>query len=224
MSTFSKVGADWVMVGLVVGTLGIALCGLAGRLKEMHLPTEGGKKDFSLMKGLLLSLVAGVLAAVYGFALEAGEPIADVASLHGAGVWRGNITYVFANTGAFTTTAIYCLYLHAKHRTLGELIELPSGPEKAWLPLNFAMAALTGLLWYGQFFFYNLAHVRMGELKFTSWAIHMTMLVLFSNLIGIVFREWRGCRRSTKAILNVAMAVLTLAILAVAYGNYLGSQ
>lgn len=224
MSTFSKVGADWVMVGLAVGTLGIALCGLAGRLKEMHLPAEGGKKEFSLMKGLLLSLLAGVLAAVYGFALEAGEPIADVASLHGAGVWRGNITYVFANTGAFTTTAIYCLYLHVKHRTLGELIELPAGPEKAWLPLNFAMAALTGLLWYGQFFFYNLGHVRMGEFKFTSWAIHMTMLVLFSNLIGIVFREWRGCRRSTKAIINVAMAVLTLAILAVAYGNYLGGQ
>ncbi len=40
------------------------------------------------MKGLLRSLLAGVLSAVYGFALEAGEPIADVASAYGAGVWR----------------------------------------------------------------------------------------------------------------------------------------
>jgi len=224
LTTFSKSGSGWVLAGLVVGTLGIALCGAAGWLKEKHLPTADGKNEFSLMKGLLLSLLAGVLSAVYGFALEAGEPIADVATQYGAGVWRGNVTYLFANTGAFVTTAIYCLYLHARHRTLGELIELPAGPEKAWLPLNFAMAALTGLLWYGQFFFYNLGHVRMGTFKFTSWAIHMITLVLFSNLTGIVFREWKGCRSSTKATITFALAVLTLAILAMTYGNYLGGR
>ena len=53
---------------------------------------------------------------------------------------------------------------------------------------------LTGTLWYGQFFFYNLGHVRMSNCEFTSWAIHMIMLVLFSNLVGVVFREWKGCR------------------------------
>ena len=106
-----------------------------------------------------------MLSAVYGFALEAGEPIADVATAHGAGMWRGNVVYIFSNTGAFLTTAIYCLYLHARHRTLGELVELPAGPEKASLPVNWAMAIVTGLFWYGQFFFYNLGHVRMGDLQ-----------------------------------------------------------
>ena len=52
---------------------------------------------------------------------------------------------------------------------------------------------LTGTLWYGQFFFYNLGHVRMSN-DDTSWAIHMIMLVLFSNLVAIAFREWKGCR------------------------------
>ncbi len=116
------------------------------------------------------------------------------------------------------------MYLHVKHRTLGELIELPAGQEKASLPLNFGMAALTGLLWYGQFFFYNLGHVRMGEYKFTSWAIHMIMLVLFSNLVAILFREWKECRRSTKATIGFALSVLVLAILALTYGNFLGGQ
>ena len=114
--------------------------------------------------------------------------------------------------------------MHIRHRTLGELIELPAGPEKASLPVNFAMAALTGLLWYGQFFFYNLAHVRMGEYKFSSWAIHMIMLVLFSNIIAILLREWTGCRRSTQAAIGVALAVLLLAILSLGYGNFLGGS
>lgn len=112
---------------------------------------------------------------------------------------------VSMNTGAFLTTAIYCLFLHSRHKTLGELIELPVGQEKARLPVNFAMAAITGRFWYGQFFFYNLGHVRMGEYKFTSWAIHMIMLVLFSNVVGVALREWHQCRRATRTTISLAI-------------------
>ena len=174
------------------------------------------------MKGLLLSLLAGVLSAVYGFALEAGQPIADTAVKYGAGIWQGNVIYIFSNTGAFLTTAIYCLYLHFKHKTLGELVELPAGPEEAKLPVNFVMAFLTGLFWYSQFFFYNLGHVRMGEYRFTSWAIHMIMLVLFSNVVGIALREWKACRQGTRWTLRFAMTVLVGAVLLLTYGNYIG--
>jgi L-rhamnose-H+ transport protein len=224
-ATLNKPGASWVIGGIVVGTVGIALTGWAGRLKEIDLASQETKGEFSLTKGLLLSLLAGVLSAVYGFALAAGDPIADVASAHGAGVWRGNVVYIFSNTGAFFTTAIYCLYLHFKHKTLGELVELPAGTEKASLPVNFAMATVTGLFWYGQFFFYNLGHVHLGtKFAFTSWAIHMIMLVLFSNLVGIALREWRRCRKLTDVTVVVALLVLTGAVLLLTYGNYLGEQ
>ncbi len=222
LSTLSKPGAEWIVVGIVAGTLGIAGAGWAGRLKERDLSAQQIRGQFSLMKGLLLSLLAGVLSAVYGFALEAGEPIADVASLHGAGVWRGNVVYIFSNTGAFLTTSIYCLFLHARHKTLGELVELPAGQPEASLPVNWAMALVTGLFWYGQFFFYNLGHVRMGHYKFTSWAIHMIMLVLISNLVGILLREWRQCRRLTQRTIGIALVVLIGAVLLLTYGNYIG--
>ncbi|MCL5096013.1 MAG: rhamnose:proton symporter [Candidatus Omnitrophica bacterium] len=222
VATLSKPGASWIIAGILVGTVGIAGTGLAGRLKELDLRTQEGKGDFSLAKGLLLSLLAGVLSAVYGFALEAGEPIADVASAHGAGLFRGNVVYIFSNSGAFLTTAIFCLYLHVREKSFGELLELPPGDGEARLPVNFAMAAVTGLFWYGQFFFYNLGHVRMGAYKFTSWAIHMIMLVLFSSVVGIALREWRQCRRLTRTTISLAMAVLVAAVLLLTYGNYMG--
>jgi len=221
--TLHKTGASWVVAGVVVGTMGIAAAGWAGRMKENDLTAQGSRGEFSLTKGLLISLLAGVLSAVYGFALDAGAPIADVAEAHGAGVYKGNVVYIFSNTGAFVTTVIYCLYLHARHKTLGELVELPAGTEKSRLPVNFAMAALTGLLWYGQFFFYNLGHVRLGkEYDFSSWAIHMIMLVLFSNLMGVMLREWKQCRRLTHATVGLALVVLVAAVLLLTYGNYLG--
>ena len=222
VETLSKPGAEWIIAGIIAGTLGIAGAGWAGRMKERDLSTQQLSGQFSLMKGLLLSLLAGVLSAVYGFALEAGEPIADIASAHGAGVWRGNVVYIFSNTGAFVTTSIYCLWLHARHRTFGELIALPAGAEKSSLSLNWAMAIVTGFFWYGQFFFYNLGHVRMGSYKFTSWAIHMIMLVLISNLVGILLREWRQCRRFTHRMIGLALAVLIVAVLLLTYGNYIG--
>ena len=221
-ATLGKPGATWIISGIVIGMIGIAFTGAAGRMKERDLSASASLAGFSLVKGLLLSLLAGVLSAVYGFALEAGDPIADVASAHGAGVFRGNVVYIFANTGAFITTGIYCLWLHRKNKTLGEIVELPAGAERASLPLNWAMAVLTGCLWYGQFFFYNLGHVRMGNYKFTSWAIHMIMLILFSVVVGVVLHEWRGSRNRTKLAVGFAFVVLVSAVLALTYGNHLG--
>ncbi|HET7623752.1 MAG TPA: L-rhamnose/proton symporter RhaT [Verrucomicrobiae bacterium] len=219
----SKPGAGWIIAGIVIGILGIACTGWGGRMKENDLTAQNQKGGFSLSKGLALSLLAGVLSAVYGFALDAGEPIANVATAHGAGVWRGNVVYIFANTGAFVTTSIYCLFLHARHKTLGELVQLPAGQEEGRLPINFLMATITGVFWYGQFFFYNLGHVRMGEkFAFTSWAIHMIMLVLFSNLMGVALREWSQCRRLTHRTITIALFILVAAVLALTYGNYLG--
>jgi len=218
-----KPGADWVLAGIVVGVLGIAGAGWAGWLKEKDLTAQKNRGEFSLAKGLLLSLLAGVLSAVYGFALEAGTPIANVAQAHGAGIFRGNVVYIFSNTGAFLTTAIYCLWLHARHKTLGEMVELPAGSEKNTLPVNFMMAAVTGLFWYGQFFFYNLGHVKLGEkFAFSSWAIHMIMLVLFSTLLGVVLREWRQCRRLTHTTVGLALLILVAAVLLLTYGNHVG--
>jgi L-rhamnose-H+ transport protein len=221
-TTLSKPGASWVIGGMVIGMVGIAFTGAAGRMKEKDLSAATNLGGFSLMKGLLLSLLAGILSAIYGVALAKGEPIADIAQAHGADVYRGNVVYIFSNTGAFVSTLIYCLWLHWKHRTLGEIVELPVGTEKASLPVNWAMAVLTGCLWYGQFFFYNLGHVRMGNFQFTSWAIHMIMLILFSIVVGVVLREWRGSRLQTKTAVGIAFSVLLGAVLIMTYGNHLG--
>ena len=72
-----------MLAGIVIGAAGILASGLAGRFKELD--RGGNGSEFNLAKGLPLCLLAGVLSAVYGFALAAGQPIADVAAAHGAG-------------------------------------------------------------------------------------------------------------------------------------------
>ena len=85
----SRTGSGWVLAGVAAGALGIAVCGVAGYFKERDLDEgQGTQLGFSLAKGLLLSLLAGVLSAVYGFALDAAVPIVEVAEQHGAGIGK----------------------------------------------------------------------------------------------------------------------------------------
>jgi L-rhamnose-H+ transport protein len=223
----SRAGSEWIMAGVAAGAAGIAMCGVAGRLKERDLGNAAGGKrgEFSLWKGLALSLVAGALSAVYGFALEVAAPVADLAERHGAGIWKGNVAYLFANTGAFVTALLYSLYLARKNNSLRELTRLPGGAGENRLKWNYTFALLTGTLWYGQFFFYNLGHVRLGaQYAFSSWAIHMILLVLFSNLVAVLFKEWRDCRVPTLAFVASGLAVLCAAVFLITYGNYLGEK
>ncbi|MBK8858000.1 MAG: rhamnose:proton symporter [Opitutaceae bacterium] len=220
----AKPGGGIVVAGVAIGAAGILLVGLAGRMKEKNLAATGpGVGEFHFAKGLALCLLAGVLSAVYGFSLQAGQPIADVAAAHGAGEFQGNVIYIFSNTGAFLTTAVYCIFLHSRNGTAGEVFRAEPGAPASRLRLNWAMAVLTGCLWYGQFFFYGLGHTRMGSFAFSSWALHMTMLVLVSATVGVVLREWRGCQPATKLMLTAALVVLLGAVSTLTWGNYLGS-
>jgi L-rhamnose-H+ transport protein len=226
LEILGKTGSQWLVAGVLVGILGIALCGIAGHSKETDLRQKhvnaGG---FSMLKGLLLSLVAGVLSAVYGIALATAGPIVEIAEKHGAGYWKGNVAYLFANTGAFLTVLVMTLALAVRNRSLGELVGTSTKaeqPSRGRLLGNYLLATMTGTLWYGQFFFYNLGHVRLGA-DCISWAVHMIMLVLFSNLLGVVFLEWKGCRLRTHLAIGTAIAVLVTAVLLLSYGNSLQS-
>jgi len=233
---WAKTGSVWVVAGIAVGVVGVVYCGISGRWKERDQAGPGGDAGASrALVGLVLCVVAGLLSAVYGIALTEGEPIAELARWHAmhltvmgidAETFSNNAIYPFANAGAFLTTASYCLFLHFRHRTLAEVVVLPEGAERASLPVNWAMAVLTGCLWYGQFFFYGFGHfyiMKVAGFEQTCWAVHMILLILLGTLIGVVFKEWSGVLPRTRNALVLAIVLLITGKLMLDYGNYLGS-
>ncbi|MCX6884322.1 MAG: hypothetical protein NTX27_04695 [Verrucomicrobia bacterium] len=52
----------------------------------------------------------------------------------------------------------------------------------------------------------------------------MILLILVGTLIGVVFKEWKGCGRGTYAALGTAIALLIAGKLLLDYGNYLGTR
>lgn len=47
------------------------------------------------------------------------------------------------------------------------------------------------------------------------------MLVLISSLLGLAFREWKGCKRRIWVVLGGSLAALVGAVLMLAFGSRL---
>lgn len=220
VATLASSAGGFVVGGVLLGGAAMLVAGLAGFRKERELAGGAGAAGFNPRVGLPIVLLAGVLSAVFNFSLQAAQPVADVAARFGAGHFEDNVIYLFSNPGAFTTTLFYAGWLATRAKSWGEYARTSDG---AGLGRNYALAFLTGLLWYLQFFFYGLGHVRMGTFMFSSWAIHMIILILLSCGFGVAIGEWKACRTSTKFYVAAAIALLLGAVGLITYGNYLAN-
>jgi L-rhamnose-H+ transport protein len=89
---------------------------------------------------------------------------------------------------------------------------------------NYLFAAMAGVIWYFQFFFYSMGQTKMGKYDFSSWTLHMASIIIFATLWGLVLHEWRGTSRTTKLLVTLGLALLIGSTVVVGYGNYLKVQ
>ena len=220
---FTKTGGGIVLAGMLISIVGVALCGRAGFLKEKNLAQKEGKSKlgFNMKKGLFLTLIAGILSAVWGISLEFGQPISDIAAKYGAGHFEGNAKLIVSSMGCLLTNLTWFLVVTIKDGSIRSLYQRKKIGSKRFFG-NYVLSALAGSLWYTQFFFYGLGHVKMGIFMFASWVLHMSMLIFFSYIIGVIMKEWKGVTRRTYVMLIIALLVLVGSFVLMSYGSYIG--
>lgn len=194
-----------VIIGVVVTLAGIAIIGVAGSMKANSLSEEEKKeaiKDFNFPKGIVIALLAGVMSGCFNVGLEFGGNIkfADSDPMF------ASLPATFLVTlGGFATNAVYCLYQNASNRTFVDY-----GKKGLWAN-NLVFCALAGALWYSQFFGLSLGKGFLNDsptLLAFSWCILMALNVVFSNVWGIILKEWKGCSKATISVLLVGIVVL----------------
>jgi len=213
-----------ILLGVLVCLAGIAICGYAGILKERLLTDEQKResiKDFSLAKGYLVAIFGGVMSASMALALHFGKPIAEVAVKAGTtSVYQNNPILVVALAGGFTTNFICCLFLNLKNKSISDYVTGPGGT----LIANYLLAALSGAMWYGQFFFYGMGETKMGQYAFAGWSIFLAFIIIFSNLWGVYLREWKLVNRRTWNTLWVGIVILIVSTAVIGLGNHLSGR
>lgn len=197
-----------VTAGVVVTIAGIAIIGIAGGMKSASLSEDEkteAVKDFNFPKGLAIALLAGFMSGCFNVGLEFGKDI-NSSELTNP-MFRMLPATLLVTIGGFLTNAVYCLYQNRKNGTFADYKD-----GKAWTN-NIVFCALAGLLWYSQFFGLSLGRgfFETGSSMDTlAFCILMALNVTFSNIWGIILKEWKGCSKKTIVVLMTGIAVLIL--------------
>ncbi len=195
-----------VILGVVVTLIGIAIIGIAGSMKASSLSEEEKKaavKDFNFPKGITIALLAGFMSGCFNVGLEFGSGI-NFGSLT-PDIYKTLPATLLVTLGGFVTNAVYCFYQNHKNRTWGDYA------NRAVLGNNLLFCLLAGALWYSQFFGLALGKGFLTDsptLMTLSFCILMALNVVFSNVWGIILKEWKGCSSKTITVLVIGIAVL----------------
>lgn len=196
-----------VIVGVVVTLVGIGIIGLAGSMKSASLSEEEKKKavkDFNFTKGIIVALLAGFMSACFSIGLGFGEKLCFAES---ADIFKTLPATLMVTLGGFITNAVYCFYQNSRNKSWGDY------GKKSLYVNNVLFCALVGVLWYSQFFGLSLGKGFLAAspvLLTFSWCILMSLNVTFSNVWGILLKEWKGCTPKTITVLVIGLAVLII--------------
>jgi L-rhamnose-H+ transport protein len=215
----SNTGGQWVLFGVLVCIIGIAISGKAGMLKEADLALDKEiqrDKDFSLVKGLIIAIISGILSSFFNFGIEAGKPMADEAVRQGFNpLFQNNVTYIVILWGGLTTNFIWCMYLNFKNKSFKDYTNSATPISK-----NIMFSAIAGTMWFLQFFFYGMGESKLGN-GASSWILHMATIILTANFWGFYLKEWTGVSKKTFRTFLLGIALILASIFIVGIGNSL---
>lgn len=214
----SNPGGRLVLAGVLVCLIGIAISGKAGILKEKDFATghEDKDKDFSLVKGLIIAVISGILSSFFNYGIEAGKPMAETAVNYGCNpLFQNNVTYIVLMWGGLTTNFIWCMYLNFKNKTFSDYTNTNTPITK-----NILFSGIAGTMWFLQFFFYGMGESKLGN-GASSWILHMATIILTANFWGFYLKEWSGVSKRTLRTFAWGIALIMLSIVLVGIGNSL---
>jgi L-rhamnose-H+ transport protein len=165
-------------------------------------------------------------------------------------IWQNLPVLVVVLWGGFITNFVWSVILIVKNGSASQFIGTPGlNPMRAaatsgdtlaefdpldphysetlalpTLLANYGFAAMAGVIWYFQFFFYSMGQTKMGRYEFSSWTLHMASIIIFATLWGIFLKEWLGTSKRTKGLVAAGLFLLVGSTVIVGYGNYIAAM
>ncbi len=216
---FSSTAGILTVAGVAIGVAGIAIIGYAGSLKSKALSDEERRaaiKEFALKKGLIIAVFAGIMSACFNYGIEAGAPISETAAEYGTNsLYLTNPVLIFILLGGFATNLVYSVYLNIRNKTYTDYFSSGAGVFFN----NVFFTFLAGFLWFIQFHFFGMGKSQLpANMAVFAWSILMALNISFSNIWGIVLKEWKGTGTKTITILIIGIIVLILSAFVVKLG------
>ena len=199
----------YIIIGVVIMLVGVAVTAYAGVLKDRLQGAEGEK--INLKAGIIIAVIAGFLSAYLAVGFTEGKAIGELAK--GAGAIDRNSSlsiWVVVLWGGFAINALYALFLLAKNNTWSSFVTPNSGKAYAW-------SIGAAFLWFGALGIYGQGATLMGKLgDIIAWPIMLGLSLIIGNLWSYLNKEWEGAKRPFNIML-LGVFVIIIAVVVMGY-------
>jgi L-rhamnose-H+ transport protein len=204
-SKFHTSAGHTLLLGVAMILLGVAVCAVAGRMRERRMP-EAGKQHNKTTAGLILAILCGCGASFMNFGLAFGVPLIATAVRYGASATNASNAVWLPLLGAGAVpNLLYCLYLMKRNSSGRNFMR---ARLDHWL-----YSLLMAVFWFGSVFLYGASISRLGPLgTAVGWPLFMSLIVITASLLGALTGEWKHSGRWPLAIQLTGVTALIFAV------------
>ncbi|MEO9479407.1 MAG: L-rhamnose/proton symporter RhaT [Maribacter dokdonensis] len=204
----------FILIGIFIVLVGVILNGRAGILREKDEAGTSDKKG-SMVTGIMIAVVGGLLATGFSYANAAGRPY-----LHEASIAQGNADWITAVavmfpiflSGGIVMTA-YFLWQLSKNNAWGNFKTPVFGK-------NVVLILVMAVFHYAASALFAYAAFKLGSSGNTvGYAIFNTSSVATAIVSGLITKEWINASSKAKSFLYAGLALMITGIVVVAYSN-----
>ena len=204
---------SYVLVGLLISLIGVAFTAKAGIDRDKLQNSTESKNKSNITKGILISVVCGVLSALLNVGFSNAAPIAKTAENFGV-ITRNSslVAWVVVLWGAFLMNALYCVYLLFKNNTWRSFSEVNSFKAYRW-------SVIAGLCWFAALGVYGQGAALLGDIgPIIGWPILLGLSLIISNYWAYKAGEWRNAKKPFNLLL-MGLVILILSATVLGFGS-----
>ena len=163
-------------------------------------------------------IISGILSAGWGFAFAYSQgPVVEILEKHGIASFPSKIiVWAFVLFGAALINVLYPAYLLTVNKTWA--IMAKNGRDVI-------LSVSYGLLFFIPSVLLGKGMILLGVLGASvGWGITQGSIILGGQLLGFASGEWRGVTGKPRKYIYIAIAVLILSMVILAFGNLLAQR
>jgi L-rhamnose-H+ transport protein len=209
-------GGYTILAGVLLVISGVAICAVAGRMREKASNANQVGSAGSFVRGLSIAITSGICAALMNFGVAFGGPLISAAAAHGAQPqWTVNAIWLPLMMAGAIPNIFYCIYLMRKNGTSVKFSEANTG-------MYWFLALVMACFWFGSTLMYGVSSGKLGELgAVLGWPLFMSLIVIVASVLGVITGEWKNTGRRPIQIQTLGVATLVVAVIVLSRASIL---
>jgi len=205
-----------ILAGLAIVLIGVVANGRAGLIREKDQKESGENKNRgSVLTGILIAVIGGLLATGFSHANAVGRPI-----IHEACQAAGNPEWVTAVAVMFPifisggiVMALYFAFEISKKKSWGTF-------KTTHFAKNLGLIAIMAIFHYAASALFAYAAFKLGEVGNTvGYAIFNTSCVVTAIVSGLLTKEWVTASPKARNFLYFGLSCMIVGIVIISIGN-----